>query len=1070
MKQIQHKASHPIGPGSIGSGWPRPIVLFSILTFFIACTFLSLAQETDEEITTSRSRNLHQWGAVTLFHGLPSDRVRAIAQDADGIMWFGTDRGLAKYDGRRVQAIVAEGLPAGRVLSIKVDDAGVLWIGTEAGATRFANGKFDLIRETEGIAISGIVAVGSGRTVLAGQNGVLFDCTVSLGTLPEERIASETRTCSRTNSPNSPEITSLAIKEETILIGTRNRGLMKLEDGSVTQIQSSLGAISTMLSGPNGQFWIGVAGRSADGGLYSANDLLRPRKVGGSVGTVSALGAGYRGDIWVATDGRGAFRFRDSQRQDAFTFEGTAGGLRSNTIYTVFVDREDVVWFGTDRGVCRYDPHGPRNEDVSTDSQSNFVRTLFQTKDGRVLCGTNRGLFVYDKTSRAWRQVDEFAGRTIYAIVEDPAGRLLVGTSSGLYIDVNLDRGTVQERQPTDLAPGTPDSQTAETGITVSPTPAPQTTPTPEPRPIESVRAIRVFQNKTYMAIFGRGVQQLDGKRRKLIWPADQTNPTLREVTSLHPDGDKGLWIGTASSGAFVFDGERVTQEPAIDKLKGAAVWAIDGSDESGLWFATARGLYGFRGGELIEIAQGSDVRSVSVNNSNPSSPEIWCATAGGGLLRIAFDQQLGILTSTLDVEQGLISQNTYAILRLSPEGGEQTLLIGTTRGVVRYSPGERAPLLLATRVLSRRLHQLDELREGIRLDYPQNSLVLDVSAQSSRTFPEQFQYAFFIRDRDNQIINRKLSSDSQFVMENLSPGTYRVEVRAFNKDIIASEPLAFEFTVAGAPFPWTSTALAILLALALAALFWAIVEHGRIRRTSNALALANRELAGARLDLANEAERERRRIARDLHDQTLADLRHILMLTDQLRSSETGNGRETALEAPDFRAEIEAVSNEIRRICEDLSPSALENVGLTAALEWALTNALDRAAPDCKFEYEFVCDPGLEESLDVSHAVKIQIYRIAQEVINNICRHADAKHVRLSLQTADSALVLTIEDDGEKFDPELARERKGRGLTNIRARASILEADVQWTYTKDGRNRFMLRKPDTVKNAQQTT
>src|SRR5687768_9581924 len=44
---------------------------------------------------------LHQWGAVTLFHGLPSNSVRAIAQDADGVMWFGTDGGLAKYDGRR---------------------------------------------------------------------------------------------------------------------------------------------------------------------------------------------------------------------------------------------------------------------------------------------------------------------------------------------------------------------------------------------------------------------------------------------------------------------------------------------------------------------------------------------------------------------------------------------------------------------------------------------------------------------------------------------------------------------------------------------------------------------------------------------------------------------------------------------------------------------------------------------------------------------------------------------------------------------------------------------------------
>src|SRR5262249_20741301 len=51
----------------------------------------------------------HQWGAVTLFHGLPSDHVRAIVQDSDGMMWFGTDSGLVKYDGRRIQRITAEG-------------------------------------------------------------------------------------------------------------------------------------------------------------------------------------------------------------------------------------------------------------------------------------------------------------------------------------------------------------------------------------------------------------------------------------------------------------------------------------------------------------------------------------------------------------------------------------------------------------------------------------------------------------------------------------------------------------------------------------------------------------------------------------------------------------------------------------------------------------------------------------------------------------------------------------------------------------------------------------------------
>src|SRR5262245_43743079 len=68
--------------------------------------------------------NLHQWGAVTLFHGLPSDRVRAIAQTPDGLLWFATDGGLAKYDGRRIQAVTDDALPAGRVLALKLGAGG----------------------------------------------------------------------------------------------------------------------------------------------------------------------------------------------------------------------------------------------------------------------------------------------------------------------------------------------------------------------------------------------------------------------------------------------------------------------------------------------------------------------------------------------------------------------------------------------------------------------------------------------------------------------------------------------------------------------------------------------------------------------------------------------------------------------------------------------------------------------------------------------------------------------------------------------------------------------------------
>src|SRR3954469_16441283 len=122
--------------------------------------------------------NLHQWGAVTSFHGLPSDRTHAIAQTQYGVTWFATDGGLARYDGRRTNAMNAEGLPAGRVLTLRTEESGALWIGTDNGAARLANGKFNVVPETNGMTINAIISPARDRVFLATDSGQIFDCQV----------------------------------------------------------------------------------------------------------------------------------------------------------------------------------------------------------------------------------------------------------------------------------------------------------------------------------------------------------------------------------------------------------------------------------------------------------------------------------------------------------------------------------------------------------------------------------------------------------------------------------------------------------------------------------------------------------------------------------------------------------------------------------------------------------------------------------------------------------------------------------------------------------------------------
>ncbi len=820
----------------------RRLSLIVFIALLVSITSFS-AENNESPVSTS---NLHQWGAVTLFHGLPSNHVRAIAQDGEGVMWFGTDGGLAKYDGRRIQKMVVDALPAGRVLALKLDSDGALWVGTDSGAARLVAGEFKPIAETEGKAVTAIILPERGRAVMVSEQGTIFDCSAKPdGSLTVQTI--EPRDSPLLNVDPSGrvplQLTSLALIDNSLIVGTHSRGLLSIEQRDVKEINSRPRAffVEAMETDANGRLWFGAQTTSEDSGLYVNRDTLHPEKISAGLGTVTALKFDARDDLWVGTDGQGAFRYQDSRRLDHFTFENTAGGLRSNRIYSVFVDREGVAWFGTDRGVCRYDPHGLRTERVSDDAESNFVRVLFQSSDGAVWCGTNRGLFVRDNAG--WQQIENLRGKTVHSIAEDPQGHLLAGTAAGLFVQ---QKGAANEFTRIDGSSTNGDN----------------------------IRAIKIFRGAVYVASFGRGVERLDGTKRTLVWPTEPADARERQVISFHAEKDERLWIGTTEAGVYIFDGQQVTTNPALSRLQGAAVRAIDSATSGVLWLATARGLYALRSGELLHIIEGSDARSVV---AVPGSQKIaWCATDDAGLQKVLLDDADGAITARVDMEQGLPSQNAFAILNVRSQTTDETIWIGTNRGVARYEPGLIAPLLFATRVMGKRIFTREEVRAGLSLEYPQNSIALDVAATSSRTFPEQFQYSFSVFDAGGKLIKQKLSRDSQLLLENLRAGLYRIKARAFTNDLVASEPLMFEFTVARSPFPWTSTALSVLLTLALVAVWWGYRQNRRLARTNDALKGANRQLADTRLQLASETEAERRRIARDLHDQTLADLRRL--------------------------------------------------------------------------------------------------------------------------------------------------------------------------------------------------
>lgn len=946
---------------------------------------------------------MHQWGAISSFHGLPSERVFAISQTKDGLLWFGTERGLARFDGRRVQTVSANNLSSLKILALKTAEDAALWIGTENGAFLMKNDEFSAIKETSGQSINSIL-IRNNETYLSSENGAVYKCSSGeQNSIRVEKI-----------QPEGFPITNLAFYENNLIASTLSRGLLLIADGAAREITTRPRPffVNVLVKDLNGKIWLGTKSSGNESGLFYSENIFQPKKIGGAIGNINAIAFDNENNAWVGTSNSGVFRFKGENQINNFTFSNTSGGLRSNEILTVFIDRENVVWFGTNKGVCRFDMQSPNSGRITENAESNFIRKLFRTNGGEIFAASNRGLFYLDQNG-GWISVRGFENRAIYSIAQTDAGKLLVGTSNGFFPNVKYREGV-----------SAPQKISGEDGQNA----------------VEDIRSIANFQGKTYISVFNRGLARIENQ----ITGLNFSNENLKNITVFHPD--RKLWFGTAKRGVFFLDGNKIAQTSAFEILKNNAVWKIEGTEDAGLWLAAEKGLYLFQNGVLQTVLSNTETRDVLFI---PETDAVWAATSNGVVI-IRRDAEFGWITSRLSVEQGLPSANIFTLL--PPVKNFQTLLIGTNRGVASYHLSQIQPLLIPTRILSRRIHQAEELINGINLEFPQNSLALEVAALSSRTFPEQFQYAFLLRDEKNEIVNRKFSNDAQFLMENLRPGKYRVEVRAFDKNLIASEPLAFQFSVAEAPFPWSTILLSSLLAIALVALVWAIFSQRRIFRTSKELKIANRELSSARLDLANEAERERRRISRDLHDQTLADLRHLILLADKFQENGDNSSR--------FRAEIENVSREIRRICEDLSPSVLENIGLPAALEWALSNEVELSGNGNKFNYKFSAEENLEERLKLSPAVQIQIYRIAQEVLNNITRHADASNVNMLLKINEAAeFLMIIEDDGNGFKMKNPAGKRGRGLSNIKARASLIEAEIEWMPKETGGTIFTLKK-----------
>lgn len=221
-----------------------------------------------------------------------------------------------------------------------------------------------------------------------------------------------------------------------------------------------------------------------------------------------------------------------------------------------------------------------------------------------------------------------------------------------------------------------------------------------------------------------------------------------------------------------------------------------------------------------------------------------------------------------------------------------------------------------------------------------------------------------------------------------------------------------------------------------------ALPDHGRTtvqmvvadvtQRREEALELERSRHALRQLSasVVEAREAERRRIARELHDELGQRLTALKM---DLSGLAMANGlKDTDEHFAGMLTMLDDTVASVRRIAGDLRPLMLDDLGLNAAIEWLASDASRRLGIEIEVQLG-------EDDTQVDERVAIAIYRMVQEALTNVARHAKASHVRICLKQKDGELVLTVQDNGIGF-PARALQREGSyGLLGMRERARML-------------------------------
>jgi len=971
--------------------------IHAIFGLWFGCALVGAVHAADAGHPSQATYTIDRWNNEK---GLPQSSVIAMVQARNGYLWLGTMRGLVRFDGMRFE-VFDEGntpeLPSSPIVHLFEDSQSGLWVGTESDGVRLIkHGAVTSPNISRGGRENRLVAScedATGAVWLYTANGGLH--RVRSGGIESMRVQGD-----------RPSFCRALIAESAglIWVGTddRQRGLnpgSAFVDGTLPLVTNlPVGKLDFLLASSREGFWRladgrvqkWVAGRlERDFGSYPWNPLQTP---------VTSACEDLQGNLVVGTFGGGVYWFDAEGHVDRVS---GANGLSHNTVLSLCMDREGSLWVGTDGGGLNRVKR--QVFEVQPDSRGKTVQSVCEDGQGGIWFGINGDTLKYwkDGVLKEFGPAQGLLNENVRSVLVDRRQRVWVGTyGGGLF---HLSEGAVR------FAPT----------VTMI-------------HPQISV----IFEDRAGNIWVGSqgGLARWDGSTWKVFSP-DNGLP-ITAVRALTEDAQGNLWIGTERDGLFrLKDGTFVSYRKSHDGLPSDAITALLSEPDGTLWVGTfGSGLARLRDGKWTRYTRNHGLPSNGVAYLIADDEEHLWLGSNAGLMRAAKKA----LNDFGEGAIGSVSWRVYGLAEGLPTrectSGSQPaawwskarqLWFPTTQGLVSVDPARLRPNTMPPPVMIEAV-LVDDVLQNTNLLRPNWPGEITIPAGKERLeirytslnlgAPDRARFKYQLEGYEKRMADVGEARVASY--PNLPPGEYHFRVTACNEDGVWNEEGAMLSVIVEPPFwrtGWFLTVASVVLLGAIVGVVY-FVSTQKLQR----------QLASLRQQEA--LEKERARIARDLHDQLGANLTQVSLLGEMVETDK-------------------ALPEEVEAHAKQISQTARETTSALDEIVWAANpcnDTLDSLVTyACKYAQEYLALAGVRYRLDVPEPlpatplppdVRHNLFLSFKEAVNNVVKHSKASLVHVRVRLEEGRVAFEIEDDGSGLPTDAAA--KGRnGLRNMRKR-----------------------------------